>query len=64
MLVPWKKSYDKPRWHIRKQSYHLANKVHIVKALVFPCTDVKVGPQRRLTVEDLMFLNCGAEQDS
>jgi len=39
-------------------------KVHIVKALVFPCMDVKVGPQRRLTVEDLMFLNCGAEQDS
>ena len=42
----------------------LLTKVHIVKALVFPCTDVKVGPQRRFTVEELMFLNCGADQDS
>ena len=26
MLAPWKKSYDKPRWHIEKQRHHLANK--------------------------------------
>ena len=25
-LVPWKKSYDKPRQHIKKQRYHFANK--------------------------------------
>ena len=25
-LAPWKKSYDKPRWHIKKQRHHLANK--------------------------------------
>ena len=36
MLAPWKKSYDKPRWHIKKQRYHFANKVRIVKATVFP----------------------------
>ena len=22
----WKKSYDKPRWHIKKQRHHSANK--------------------------------------
>ena len=32
----WKKSYDKPRQHIKKQRYHFAEKVCIVKAIVFP----------------------------
>ena len=36
-LVPWKKSYDQPRQHIiKKQRYYFANKVHLVKAMVFP----------------------------
>ena len=26
MLAPWKKSYDQPRQHIKKQRYYLANK--------------------------------------
>ena len=26
MLTPWKKSYDKPRKHIKKQRHYLANK--------------------------------------
>ena len=32
-LAPWKKSYDKPRQHIKKQRHHSA-KVHLVKAMV------------------------------
>ena len=36
MLFPWKKSYDKPRQHIKKQRHHFPDKVHIVKAMVFP----------------------------
>ena len=28
-------SYDKPRQSIKKQRHHFANKVHIVKAMVF-----------------------------
>ena len=32
----WKKSYDKPRQHIKKQRYHFAEKVCIVRAIVFP----------------------------
>ena len=36
-LVPWKKSYDQPKQHIiKKQRYYFANKVHLVKAMVFP----------------------------
>ena len=35
-LAPWKKSYDKPRQHIKKQRHHFAAKVCIVKAMIFP----------------------------
>ena len=35
MLTPWKKSYDQPRQHIKKQRYYLKKKVDLVKALVF-----------------------------
>ena len=34
MLAPWKKSYDQPRQHIKKQR-HLSTKVCLVKAMVF-----------------------------
>ena len=33
-LAPWKKSYDQPRQHIKKQRCHLLTKGHIVKAVV------------------------------
>ena len=36
MLGPWKKSYDQPRQHIKKQRHYFSNKVHLVKAMVFP----------------------------
>ena len=36
MLAPWKKSYDQPRQHIKKQRHYFANKVRLVKAMVFP----------------------------
>ena len=26
MLVPWKESYEQPRWHIKKQRHYFANK--------------------------------------
>ena len=26
LLASWKESYDKPRWHIKKQRHHFANK--------------------------------------
>ena len=36
MLALWRKSYDQPRQHIKKQRHYFANKVCLVKALVFP----------------------------
>ena len=35
MLTPWKESYDQPRQHIKKQRHYFANKVRLVKAMVF-----------------------------
>ena len=42
-LAPWKKSYDQPRQCIKKpetllnrQRHYFADKVHLVKAMVFP----------------------------
>ena len=35
-LVPWKKSYEKPRQHIKNQRHHFADKVCLVKAMAFP----------------------------
>ena len=36
MLAPWKKSYEQPRQYIKKQRRYFADKVCLVKALVFP----------------------------
>ena len=52
--TPWKKSYDQPRQHIKKQRHYFATKVHLVKAVVFPVvmygyeswTIKKAEPQR------------------
>ena len=36
MLAPWKKSYDQPTQHIKKQSHHFANKDPSSQGMVFP----------------------------
>ena len=36
MLAPWKKSYDQLRQHIKRQRHYFADKVPLVKAMVFP----------------------------
>ena len=35
MLALWKKSYDQPKQHIKKQSHYLPTKVRLVKVMVF-----------------------------
>ena len=35
-LAPWKKNYDKPRQHIKKQRHHSANNGPSNQAIVFP----------------------------
>ena len=36
MLVPWKKSYDQPRQHIKSSDITLQTEVCLVKAMIFP----------------------------
>ena len=51
---------------LKSRDITLPTKVHIVKAVVFPivCTVVRIGPQRRLSTEELMLSNCSAKEDS
>ena len=34
--APWQKSYDQTRQHIKTQRHYFADKVRLVKAMVFP----------------------------
>ena len=46
MLAPWKKSYDQPRLHIKKQRHYFANKGLYSQTMLFPVVmymDVRVG---------------------
>ena len=63
MLAPWKKSYDKPRQHITKQSHHFVTKVHLVKAMVFPVVmygceswTIKKAEHQRIDAFELFLL--------
>ena len=50
---------------LKSRDITLPTKVHTVKAIVFPsCTDVRIGPERRLNTEGLMRLNCAVGEDS
>ena len=40
MLAPWKKIYDKPRQHIRKQRYYFDNKYPYSQSYGFSCSHV------------------------
>ena len=59
MLARWKKSYDQPRQHIKKQRHYLPTKIHLVKAVAFPVamygcegwTIKKAGHQRIVAFE-------------
>ena len=42
MLTPWKKSYDQPRQHIKKQSYYFADKVPHSQSYGFSSSHVQM----------------------
>ena len=68
MFAPWKKSYDKPRQHIKKQRHYFANKVVLnSQSYVFTSShvwNVRIGPYRKLSAEEWMLLNYGVGEDS
>ena len=49
---------------LKSRDITLLTKVRLVKAMVFPCMVVRVGPQRRLNAKELMLLNCGVGEGS
>ena len=51
---------------LKSRDITLPLKVHIVKAMFFPKVlyGCRVGPKRRLSVEELMLLNSDAREDS
>ena len=40
MIVPWKKSYDKPRWHFKKQRHYFASQGPSNQSYGFPSSHV------------------------
>ena len=40
LLAPWKKSYDQPRQHIKKQRHYFASKVPSSQSYGFPSSHV------------------------
>ena len=42
MLVPWRKSYNKPRQHIKKQRHHFASKGPYSQSYGFSSSDVQI----------------------
>ena len=51
---------------LKSRDITLPTKVHLVKAMVFPVVmyGLRVGLQRKLSIEELMLLNCGVGEDS
>ena len=51
---------------LQSRDITLLSKVHLVKAMVFPVVvyGVRAGLKRKLSAEELMLLNYGAEGDS
>ena len=66
MLAPWNKSYNKPSEHIKKQRYHFAKKVCLVKDMVFPVVmyECESWTIRIPSTGELIVLNCGVGEDS
>ena len=66
MLTPWKKSYDKPRWHIKKQRHYVVHKGPSSQSysfieVMYGCESwtVKKAEHRRIDA-----LKCGVGEDS
>ena len=63
----WKKSYDKPRRHIKNQRHYFADKGLYSQGYGFSSSHIWTWffePQRKLSTEELMLLNCGVGEDS
>ena len=66
MPASWKKSYDQPRQHIKKQRHYFANKSPSSQAMFFPVVmyGYESWTTKKADAQELMLLNCGVGEDS
>ena len=65
--APWKKIYDQPTDHIKKQRLYFADKGSPSQSYGFSSSHelmLRAGPERKLSSEELILLNCGVGKDS
>ena len=60
----WKKSYDKPRQHIKKQKHYFADKSPYSQSYGFSSSHAGCESWTIKKAEELMLLNCGVGEDS
>ena len=65
MLIPWKKSYDQPRQHIKKQRHYFVNKGpssqgYGLSSGMYGCENWTI----KKAEHQIMLLNCGIGEDS
>ena len=66
MLAPWKKNYDQPRQHIKKQRHYFANKGPSSQSYGFS-SSMYGGESwtiKKAEHKEFMLLNCGVGEDS
>ena len=66
MLAPWKKSYDKPTEHVKKQKHFFVNKGLCSQSYGFSSSHVwmrELDHKKGWAPADWMLLNCGVEED-
>ena len=66
-LAPWKKSYDQPRQHTKKQRHYFANKGPSSQSYDFSSNHVwmwDLDYKESFIEEELMLLNCDVGEDS
>ena len=66
MLAPWKKSYDQPRQHIKKQRHYFANKGPSRQGYGFSSSHVWIESWtiKKVECRRIDALNCGVGEDS
>ena len=66
MLTPWKKRYDHPRQHSKKQRHDFANKGPSSQDYGFPVVmyECESWTVKKAERQRMMLLNCGAGEDS
>ena len=67
MLAPWKKSYDQPRQHIKKQRHYFVHKGPSSQSYWFfqwSCMDDEIWTMKKAECYRIDVFDCGVGKDS